>query len=50
MWFKNCVHIYVNRKVTATKTIPGMREWRIKENDGKGEFKYDIFNILQEFF
>jgi hypothetical protein len=24
------------------------RNGRIKENDGEGEFKYDIFNILQE--
>jgi hypothetical protein len=32
--------IYVNGK------IPGMCEGRIKENDGRDEIKYDIFNIL----
>jgi hypothetical protein len=25
------------------ETIPGMEEGRIKEYDGGGEFKYDIF-------
>jgi hypothetical protein len=33
---------YVNRKVRPVETIPGMGERRIKENDGGGEFKYDI--------
>jgi hypothetical protein len=28
------------------ETIPGMRGRRIKENDGEGEFKYDIYDIL----
>jgi hypothetical protein len=28
------------------ETIPGMGEGEIKENDGGGEFKYDIFTIL----
>jgi hypothetical protein len=26
--------------------IPGMGEGRIKENNGGGEFKYDIFDTL----
>jgi hypothetical protein len=30
------------------ETIPGMGEGRSKENDGGGEFSYDIFDILQE--
>jgi hypothetical protein len=28
------------------ETVPGMWGGGIKENDGGGEFKYDIFNIL----
>jgi hypothetical protein len=28
------------------ETIPGMGEGGIKENDGGGEFKYDIADIL----
>jgi hypothetical protein len=28
------------------ETVPGMWGGCIKENDGGGEFKYDIFNIL----
>jgi hypothetical protein len=28
------------------ETIPGMGEGKIKENDGGGEFNYDIFDIL----
>jgi hypothetical protein len=28
--------------------IPGMRGGEIKENDGRSEFNYDIFNILLE--
>jgi hypothetical protein len=28
-----------------TETIPGMGEDRREENDGWGEFKYDVFNI-----
>jgi hypothetical protein len=29
-----------------TETIPGMEGGEIKENDGWGELKYDIFGIL----
>jgi hypothetical protein len=34
--------------VTPVETIPGMKEWgeRAEENGGRGEFKYDIFDIL----
>jgi hypothetical protein len=28
--------------MTPVETIPGMGEGRIKENDGWGEFNYDI--------
>jgi hypothetical protein len=28
------------------ETIPGMRAGKIKENDGRGEFKYYIFDTL----
>jgi hypothetical protein len=37
--------MYVNGKMQPVKTIPGMGEG-IKENDGRGEFKYDIFDML----
>jgi hypothetical protein len=36
----------VNGKMKAVETIPGMGGGRIKENDGEGEFNYDIFDIL----
>jgi hypothetical protein len=28
------------------ESIPGMLEGKIRKNNGGGEFKYDIFNIL----
>jgi hypothetical protein len=34
--------MYVNRKMITAETIPGIGEGVIKENDGEGEFKYDI--------
>jgi hypothetical protein len=30
------------------ETAPGMGEGGMKQNCGGGEFKYDIFDILQE--
>jgi hypothetical protein len=48
IWSKYCVHVYANGKMIPSETIPGMRGGGIKENDGEGEFKYDIFDILQE--
>jgi hypothetical protein len=36
----------VNGKMRPVETILGMGGGRIKENDGWGEFKYDIFDIL----
>jgi hypothetical protein len=37
--------MYVNGKMRSVETIPGIGQG-IKENDGGGEFKYDIFDIL----
>jgi hypothetical protein len=31
------------------ETIPAIGVGETKENDGGGEFKYEIFDILQEF-
>jgi hypothetical protein len=38
----------LNGKMRPVETIPGMGERRIKENDGWGEFKHDILDILEE--
>jgi hypothetical protein len=38
--------MYIHGKMRPTETIIGMRGEEIKENDGGGEFKYDIFDIL----
>jgi hypothetical protein len=35
--------VFVNGKTKSVETIPGMAEGVIKENDGGGEFKYNIF-------
>jgi hypothetical protein len=34
--------MYENEKMTAVETLPGMEREGIKENDGRGEFNYDI--------
>jgi hypothetical protein len=34
--------MYVNGKMIPVESIPGMGD----KNDGGGEFKYDIFDIL----
>jgi hypothetical protein len=39
--------MYVSGKTRPVETIPGMGEGRIK-NGGGGDFKYGIFDILQE--
>jgi hypothetical protein len=36
--------VYVNGKMIPVKAIPGT--WWGKENGGRGEFKYDIVDIL----
>jgi hypothetical protein len=33
-------------KMRPVQTIPGMGGDRIMENDGGGEFTYDVFDIL----
>jgi hypothetical protein len=38
--------MYVNGKMRPVETIPRMGKRGIKENDGGGEFRYDIFDIL----
>jgi hypothetical protein len=39
------IHVY-KWKVVSVETIPGMGGGGMKENGGRGEFKYDIFDIL----
>jgi hypothetical protein len=39
--------MYVNEKMIPVETILGMGRG-VKDNGGGGEFKYDIFDILQE--
>jgi hypothetical protein len=34
--------MYENGKLRSGETLPGMGGRRIKENDGGGEFNYDI--------
>jgi hypothetical protein len=41
--------MYVNGKMKPVETILGMDGGEIKENDGEGEFNYDVFDILSEF-
>jgi hypothetical protein len=36
----------VNGKMRPVETAPGLGEGEIRKNDGGGEFKYDIFDIL----
>jgi hypothetical protein len=38
--------MYENRKMRPVETMIGMREGGIKENDGGGEFSYDILKEL----
>jgi hypothetical protein len=38
--------MYENVKMRPVETIPIMEEGGIKENDGRGEFNYDVFDIL----
>jgi hypothetical protein len=41
--------MYVNGKMIAVETVPEMGGGRIKENGGRGEFKYDIFDYCKNF-
>jgi hypothetical protein len=38
--------MYLNGKMLPVETIPGMGREGDKEDCGKSDFKYDIFNIL----
>jgi hypothetical protein len=38
--------MYANGKMRPVETIPGMEKGRIKENDGGGQFKYDVSDTL----
>jgi hypothetical protein len=38
--------MYVNGKMKPVGTVPGMDRRGIKDNDGGGEFKYDIFDVF----
>jgi hypothetical protein len=40
-----CKHVF-KWKNDIFETIPGMGEGVIKENNGRDEFKYDIFEML----
>jgi hypothetical protein len=42
--------MYVNIKMISVETIPGMRGGEIKGSHQGGEFTYDIFDTLKEFF
>jgi hypothetical protein len=41
--YKELKQLYKKKQI---ETILGMVVWGIKENDGEGEFKSDIFDIL----
>jgi hypothetical protein len=38
--------MYVNGKMRPVETVLGMGGSEGKENGGRGDFKYDIFDIL----
>jgi hypothetical protein len=38
--------MYIDVKMIAAETIPGMGRGEMKESSGRGEVKYDIFDIL----
>jgi hypothetical protein len=42
-----CTHI-CKGKTRPVETVPGMKGRGLEENDGGGEFKYDIFDVLSE--
>jgi hypothetical protein len=45
-WCKKWVYVYVNAKMTAIQTSPGIREVWGEDISGGSEFKYDIFGTL----
>jgi hypothetical protein len=38
--------MYVNEKMRSVEIFPGIGGLEMEENDGGGEFKYDVFAIL----
>jgi hypothetical protein len=40
--------MYVNIKIIPVETVLGMGQgrWEIRENDGGGQFNYDMLDIL----
>jgi hypothetical protein len=38
--------MYGNGKMRSIETVPAMGGGRMKESSGRGEFLYDIFDIL----
>jgi hypothetical protein len=38
--------MHVNAKMIPVETIPGMRGGKIKDSNGEGEFKCNIFDTL----
>jgi hypothetical protein len=38
--------MYVSAKMIPVETFPGIREGGMKDSNGRGEFKYDIFDTL----
>jgi hypothetical protein len=38
--------MYINAKMIAVETVPGIGEGELKESGGGGEFKYDIFDTF----
>jgi hypothetical protein len=38
--------MYINGKMISVEAVPGMGGGGLKEDGGRGEFKYDIFDIL----
>jgi hypothetical protein len=43
---QKCVHMYVNAKMIPVETVPGISRREIKESNGGGEFKYEIFDTF----
>jgi hypothetical protein len=42
IWRKYCVHTYVNGKMRPVETVPEMGGKVIEENEGGGDFKYNM--------
>jgi hypothetical protein len=47
-WHKYCIHMQVSAKMVPVETVPGIGGEEMKESSRGGEFKYDVFDTLQE--